>query len=390
MTQTRDVAGRDGHASDSPGRDHRAVDPELDGRGVVVPEGQDRQQLGRESLTRRSFLGSIAGLAAAPALLARTGSAAEQGAPPIPVHSWNHMTLTVTDVGRSREFYQGLFGMTIAARQARTLILRVGDGPQFIALGGGGPDARPHINHSCLTVDDFDDDRLVGILGEHGVVPTEQPGRNAPRRVRIRMRGAEFGGAPEGTPELYLGDPDGVVVQLQDTRYCGGEGLLGELCAAPEPSGSPGLIALHDINHFTVFVSDQQRSIAFYQGLFGMPVTRSQGALPLLSVGSGRQFLALAQGPGPARIHHACLTMENFQHEEVMATLEEAGVRPRAANATGPAEPLTSYVTMRMPDRGGAPGGTPELYFTDPDGILLQLQDVRYCGGGGYLGDVCV
>jgi hypothetical protein len=42
---------------------------------------------------------------------------------------------------------------------------------------------------------------------------------------------------------------------------------------------------------------------------------------------------------------------------------------------------------MRMPDRGGAPKGTPELYFTDPDGIRLQIQDVRYSGGSGYLGD---
>ncbi len=44
---------------------------------------------------------------------------------------------------------------------------------------------------------------------------------------------------------------------------------------------------------------------------------------------------------------------------------------------------------MRMPDRGGAVAGTPELYFTDPDGILIQLQDVSYCGGSGYLGDEC-
>jgi hypothetical protein len=51
---------------------------------------------------------------------------------------------------------------------------------------------------------------------------------------------------------------------------------------------------------------------------------------------------------------------------------------------------MTHYVTMRLENRGGAPGaGTPELYFTDPDGLLIQLQDVRYCGGGGYLGDAC-
>jgi hypothetical protein len=42
---------------------------------------------------------------------------------------------------------------------------------------------------------------------------------------------------------------------------------------------------------------------------------------------------------------------------------------------------------MRMPNRGGALNGTPELYFTDPDGILLQIQDVRYSGGSGYLGN---
>jgi hypothetical protein len=44
---------------------------------------------------------------------------------------------------------------------------------------------------------------------------------------------------------------------------------------------------------------------------------------------------------------------------------------------------------MRMPNRGGAPEGTPELYFSDPDGLSIQLQDVSYCGGGGYLGEVC-
>ncbi|MYD71412.1 MAG: hypothetical protein F4W89_11835 [Acidobacteria bacterium] len=353
-------------------------------------------------LSRREFLAGTVGAAAAPALIgcgqpdaeppagdAAPATDAAPTGPPIPVNAWNHMTLTVTDIGRSLAFYQGLFGLTLAARQARTLILRVGDGPQFIALGGGRPDVQPHINHTCLTVDNFDADRLVGILGEHGVGRVAQPSEAGPSTVRIRMRGAEFGGHPDGTPELYIADPDGVVVQLQDNTYCGGEGLLGELCNAPEPAPGDGLIALREINHFTVFVSDQERSIAFYQDLFGMPITRHQGALPLLSVGTGAQFLALAQGPGEPRIHHASLAMENFQHEEVMATLESFGIRPRPDGAQGPPGPLESYVTMRMPDRGGAPDGTPELYFTDPDGILLQLQDVRYCGGAGYLGDVC-
>jgi hypothetical protein len=32
-------------------------------------------------------------------------------------------------------------------------------------------------------------------------------------------------------------------------------------------------------------------------------------------------------------------------------------------------------------------GETRELYFTDPHGIRVQLQDVRYRGGVGPLGD---
>jgi hypothetical protein len=50
---------------------------------------------------------------------------------------------------------------------------------------------------------------------------------------------------------------------------------------------------------------------------------------------------------------------------------------------------MRHYVETRHEDQGGAKEGTPELYFTDPDGILVQLQDVSYCGGSGVLGTVC-
>ena len=55
------------------------------------------------------------------------------------------MTLSVSDPARSLEWYQGLFGMPIAARQANTVILRVGDGPQFMAIGGDAS-SNPGIN----------------------------------------------------------------------------------------------------------------------------------------------------------------------------------------------------------------------------------------------------
>ena len=330
-------------------------------------------------VTRRVFLASLAALTAAPRALAQTG-------PPLPVTAINHMTLSVSDPARSLEWYQGLFGMPIAARQANTVVLRVGDGPQFIAIGGGAS-SEPSINHLCLSTPDFSTDNVTAALGRTvgREVAALQLG------VRIRMRDDEFGGAPEGTPELYFEDYDGIVIQLQDPTYCGGAGLRGERCPRPEPAPGDGLLTLRDYNHFTIRVTDQARSVALYQQLFGLSIDTYQGVLPVLRVGAGNQFLALTGGgvgaTGPL-IHHACLTVDDFDVDRIIDVLAGYGVTPRG-DASGPVGPLTSYVTMRMPNRGGAPGGTPELYFTDPDGILIQLQDSRYCGGNGYLGDEC-
>ncbi len=347
--------------------------------------------LGKGQLNRRTFLSAMTALAVTACsnedrvAASDTGTRTNSGAA-IPVTALNHMTLSVSDPAASLEWYQGLFGLPIAARQANTVVLQVGAGPEFIAIGGN-PSDNPRIDHLCLALDDFDDQRLVQILAEHGVVNSGQSGA---LQSRVRMRGADFGGSPEGSPELYFGDPDGIVVQLQDSSYCGGAGLMGEDClATPEPAPSPGLIAIEEYNHFTLFVEDQQRAVQFYQDLFGFTIDTYQGGMPILRVGEGNAFLALAQVPPLAgRIHHASLNIRDFDVDRLFSILEDYGltILGEGGNATGP---LQAYVTMRGADRGGAPGGTPELYFTDPDGILLQLQDVSYCGGAGYFGEEC-
>jgi hypothetical protein len=82
------------------------------------------------------------------------------------------------------------------------------------------------------------------------------------------------------------------------------------------------------------------------------------------------------------------LTVEQFDPGRIIKALESFGIKPREST-TGKVPPLRHYITMRMADRGGAREGTPELYFTDPDGLLVQLQDVSYCGGAGALGNIC-
>ena len=339
---------------------------------------------------RRSFLLSLPVLANAPRVLAQAGGSS------IPLRALNHVGLTVSDPQRSLEFYQGLFGMPIQARQGATTLLRIGDGPQFLAVSGTGAGEAPSISRMGVAVDDFDANRIVEALATHGVTRAE-PGAGGglaggPMKVRTRMRGSEAGGAPRGTLELYLGDPDGLVVQIQDLTYCGGGGTLGNVCGAtPEPAPTEGVLAVRDLSHFTVSASNGRRSNQFYQEVFGLPVQVLQGTTPALGIGGGPQFLMFGGGGAtrrPARIGHVCLTVEGFDKDRILQTLADFGIQPRGDDP-GPVGPLTSYVSMRMENRGGAPEGTPELYFTDPDGLLIQLQDTTYCGGGGLLGEIC-
>jgi catechol 2,3-dioxygenase-like lactoylglutathione lyase family enzyme len=214
------------------------------------------------------------------------------------------------------------------------------------------------------------------------------------------MRGPAEGGAREGTPELHLGDPDGIDMQLQDASYCGGGGVLGNVCGTVEPSPSRGLLALKAYSHCTVFATDAERSNRFYQQIFGMPVRSYQGpTAPTLAIGPSVEFLMFAGGgpgrggasaapPRPASINHVCFNLEGFDADRILKTLDSYGIKPREGQS-GPVPPMRSYVSMRMENRGGAKEGTPELYFTDPDGLLVQLQDVSYCGGAGVLGNLC-
>jgi catechol 2,3-dioxygenase-like lactoylglutathione lyase family enzyme len=349
-------------------------------------------------ISRRSLLLSLPAVA-----MARSVLTAQGGAGTLKIRAFNHMTLSVSDPKRSIDFYQGLFGMPVAAHQGATTVLRVGAGPQFVAISAAGANATPGINHYCVTIDDFNVDRVLKVLADHGVQKAEGTGggmSGGPMKVRVRMRGPESGGAPGGTPEIYVGDPDGIVVQLQDPKYCGGGGVLGDACRE-EPSPKKGLIALKDYSHFTISSTDAQRSNQFYKDVFGTGIRSFQGpTAPTMAIGPTVQFVMFTGGapagragappapPRPASINHVCFNLENFNPDQVIKTLESYGIKPRESQ-TGPVGPMRHYISMRMENRGGAKDGTPELYFTDPDGILVQLQDVKYCGGGGFLGDVC-
>jgi catechol 2,3-dioxygenase-like lactoylglutathione lyase family enzyme len=328
--------------------------------------------ISRRQITRREMLLAVPGLAVAGRLLAAQVS-------PIRVRGISQVTLAVADVARSTAFYQQLFGMPIQARHGDKVLLRLGNGPFFLGLmpaDGAGP----RIDHWGLAVESFENGRaVVEALGAHGITQGD-----GPRQVRLVAR--------EDTGEIYLRDPDGLVIQLQHPSYCGGSGPLGDGCEAPEPAPTGAPMRLTGLSHLTVNVPDPDATNEFYRRLFGMDIQAYQAASPLLGVGPGPDFLMFiaaggrGAGAGVARVNHACFSMPGFDVARIQAALERNGIRPRPEGGSGP---LLHWVSMRMPNRGGAPNGTPELYFSDPDGLSIQLQDISYCGGGGYLGEVC-
>lgn len=371
----------------------------------------------------------LPGLALAPRLLAQTPSSK----PRFTVNGLSQITLSVSDVQRSLAFYQELFGMPIQARQGSTVLLRIGSGPRFLALKPVDAGERPSISALGFGVHDFALDRALQTLAAHGVTEASATAtRPGPKQALVRVRRSDAGGSAAGTRELFVADPSGIVFQLHDVSYCGGSGPEGTACPAAEPSASKGLIALKDTSHFTIRATDPT-TVPFYLDLFGFEPLAYQATTPAWHVGTGVHFLMFIGGGGPTRgggpargtaprggapggagapaarggapgarggapgaraggaapaaaIDHACLSMDGFDPAAVTKLLVSYGLQQQSGQNRSP---LVTYISLRMPDRGGAEGGTPELYFTDPDGLAIQLQDVKYCGGGGILGDLC-
>src|SRR5262245_38832549 len=288
------------------------------------------------SMDRRRFLAALPALTMAPRILAQVASPAA-----FRVNGLSQITLTVSDVKRSVEFYQGLFGMPVQARQGSAVLLRIGAGPRFLALRQAAAGEKPSISALGFGVQDFSIERAMQTLSAHGITAapstSDKPG---PKQALIRTRRQNEGGSADGTTrDLFVADPSGVVFQLHDVSYCGGSGALGNVCPVAEPSSKPGIMALKDTSHFTIAASDPN-TVPMYMELFGFKPMVYQAATPAWQVGSGVHFLMFIGGGGPTRggaagappapspgsraagpggappraagIDHACVAMENF------------------------------------------------------------------------------
>lgn len=144
-------------------------------------------------------------------------------------------------------------------------------------------------------------------------------------------------------------------------------GALAAMMIAAKPSlqGAAIVGPATGLNHATLFVRDVARSQEFYQSLFGMPILTRQGVGVNLRAGAGFVGLYPVAARGTPRIDHICIAIDGFEATKVLPKLQSMK--------------LDAAIVQR--------GDAEELYFDDPDGISVQIQDTKYRGGVGRLGD---
>lgn len=148
----------------------------------------DEYERGR--CTRRELIHRLAALAALggvlPHAVAQTTAPAPRPDPTFTATDLNHIALSVTDVQRSRRFYERHLGLRTTSDGGQSnCFMTTGRG--WLALFRG---ENPGLHHYCYTIDDYDPDRAVATLKAAGLEPDRRGNR------------------------VYFDDPDGLVVQV--------------------------------------------------------------------------------------------------------------------------------------------------------------------------------
>jgi catechol 2,3-dioxygenase-like lactoylglutathione lyase family enzyme len=325
---------------------------------------------GAGAMTRRTALLALSATMLSPGLMG------QQTRPAIATRRLNNVMIAVSDVNRSAAFYEKLFGPPV--RQGDAVIFRVGDGPHFFALMAARGGTKPGYLSYGMSVADFDAEKTMRTLSDLGI-----------RGAQITRRG--------DTPELFVPDADGIRIQLQHTAYGYGSGPRGDIFPRAPAAASRPAFQLRTVNHVTLTIANGAREKEFYDTVFRLPIRALQGTGVTLAIGEGTDgivFNPTTNNPNAnPGINHACFTIENFDPNRVMGILIANGLEPIETGIPALIKPLTCRVRLRQrANNGGGPSsplGTAELYFTDPDNIPIQIQDVSYCGGSGWLGQIC-
>lgn len=130
-------------------------------------------------MSRRDLVQGLALLAAG------SGTASAAG---FQGNSVNHISLYVSNLQRSTDFYQKVFGCAVNKREGNNQLVF---GKNFLVLRPGNPPGK--VDHFAIGVDNFKKESVAADLKSRGATPIDQ-------------QGGDFG--------FHVVDPDGYPVQI--------------------------------------------------------------------------------------------------------------------------------------------------------------------------------
>lgn len=192
------------------------------------------------------------------------------------------ISMTVSDLARSKEYYTGVLGFTLVdereeageqverltgvfASRTRSARLRLGDETielvEFLAPQGRPVPADSHSNdrwfqHIAIVVSDID--QAYARLREHNVRHASPGPQTIPSWNR----------AAGGIAAFYFKDPDGHILEIIHFPPDKGDKRW-HVTAEPAPDEKPLFLG---IDHTAIVVADTERSLAFYRDRLGLAV----------------------------------------------------------------------------------------------------------------------
>lgn len=245
---------------------------------------------------------------------------------PLQYSSLDHVALAVADPAKSAAFYSRIFGGSVR-KDKQTTRRYVQLGPSFIAVAppAQGRDGY-RVDHICTGIPGFQTASVKSYL-EH-------------RGLAVR----------ESAVGLFVADEDGIQVQLFSDNSWNDIART----SAPEAisSSEEPIFRPTGLDHLLLRTPDPEKSVAFYEKLFGPMTQRSNGRI-WFQAGKSRIGVAALAGGQRAGVDHFCVSAPAFDYAAVTKKLEEAGAK------------------VQTPEIAGWPE------FRDPDGILVQVMSPR-------------
>jgi len=294
-------------------------------------------------LTRRSALAAI-GVALASVLPRNAWSQTEATAKPLDLPLkiktiCGHCGVSVPDVTKSALFYSKLFGganVTGEKQPSLRYMINLGNAA---ALGGGGGVAigklgtlggqgqtKSLIDHFCLNAEPFDDNAWQARLKAEGLVYYGHGVFADVDKIFVQISGAQ------GGESLAAGQ-----IEQMKSLYTG------------EPLVHPG-----GFEHIMLHVSNVDRSVAFYQKMFGLRESGRRSGIVYFSDGeTGLALKQTAEGEKP-NIHHYAVKVSKLDRAKVTSGLTALGATILPASEES----------------------KDAIRFADPNGLIVELWPV--------------